>query len=94
MQGMSKVEKISISLTGELFAEVQEAVASGAYASTSEVVREALREWREQRTRKDAAVAHLRHLLAEADASGYTDGPMDFAAIKAEGRERLAQTGG
>jgi antitoxin ParD1/3/4 len=87
---MSKVEKISVSLTGELLADVQEAVASGDYASTSEVVREALRDWREQRSRKELTTAHLRRLLAEAEASGYSDGPLDFAAIKAEGRRRLS----
>lgn len=86
---MSKVEKISVSLTGELLAEVQNAVASGDYASTSEVVREALRGWREQRSHRDLATAHLRRLLADAEASGYSDAPLDIAAIKAEGRKRL-----
>jgi antitoxin ParD1/3/4 len=87
---MSKVEKISVSLTGELLAEVQGAVASGDFASTSEVVRAALRDWREQRARKDFTTAQLRRLLAEAEASGYAEGPLDFAAIKAEGRKRLS----
>ncbi len=68
---MGKAEKISISLTDELLAEVQSAVASGHYASTSEVVREALRAWREQRSRKEAAIAELKLLIAEAEASGY-----------------------
>ncbi|WP_017664589.1 type II toxin-antitoxin system ParD family antitoxin [Porphyrobacter sp. AAP82] len=89
---MSKVEKISVSLTGELLAEVQQAVASGDFASTSEVVRAALREWREQRARQHITPAHLRRLLAEAEASGYTEGALDFAAIKAEGRRRLTST--
>ncbi|MFX9089501.1 ribbon-helix-helix domain-containing protein, partial [Acinetobacter baumannii] len=48
---MGKVEKISIALTDELLATVQQAVASGDYASTSEVVREALREWKARRGR-------------------------------------------
>jgi antitoxin ParD1/3/4 len=87
---MSKIEKISVSLTGELLAEVHGAVASGDYASTSEVVRAALRDWREQRARKVLSAAHLQRLLADAEASGYVDGPLDFAAIKAEGRRRLS----
>lgn len=91
---MAKIEKISVSLTEELLAEVQNAIESGDYASTSEVVREALREWRDQRTRKEAAVAELKQLIAEADASGYVDGPIDFDAIKAEGRARLGQMRG
>jgi antitoxin ParD1/3/4 len=87
---MSKVEKISVSLTGELLAEVHGAVASGDYASTSEVVRAALREWREQRARQNLTTDHLRRLLAEAEAGGYAEGALDFAAIKAEGRSRLS----
>ncbi|WP_086608561.1 type II toxin-antitoxin system ParD family antitoxin [Erythrobacter donghaensis] len=86
---MGKIEKISVSLTEELLAEVQNAIESGDYASTSEVVREALREWRDQRTLKEAAIAELKQLIAEAEASGYVDGPIDFDAIKAEGRARL-----
>ena len=41
--------KISISITDEHAALLQDAVGSGAYASSSEVVREALREWRARR---------------------------------------------
>ena len=41
---MAKVEKISISLTGELADVVRGAVNSGRYASTSEVIRAAIRE--------------------------------------------------
>ena len=42
--------KISISVTDEHAALLQEAVRSGDYASTSEVIREALREWRARRS--------------------------------------------
>jgi antitoxin ParD1/3/4 len=91
---MGKIEKISVSLTEELLADVQSAIDSGDYASTSEVVREALREWRDQRTRKEAALAELKQLIAEAQASGYEDGPIDFDTIKAEGRKRLGPTRG
>lgn len=42
---MSRVEKLSIALTPKLAQDVRDAVASGEYASTSEVVREALRDW-------------------------------------------------
>jgi predicted nucleotidyltransferase len=46
---MSKVEKVSIALTLDMAAVVRGAVASGDYASSSEVVREALRDWRLKR---------------------------------------------
>jgi antitoxin ParD1/3/4 len=91
---MGKIEKISVSLTEEQLADVQSAIDSGDYASTSEVVREALREWRDQRTRKEAALTELTQLIAEAQASGYEDGSIDFDAIKAEGRKRLGPTRG
>jgi antitoxin ParD1/3/4 len=41
---MPNVEKMSIALTPELAAAVRAAVASGEYVSSSEVVREALRD--------------------------------------------------
>jgi S-DNA-T family DNA segregation ATPase FtsK/SpoIIIE len=43
---MSKLERLSISLTPELASLVRSAVAEGDYASTSEVIREALRDWK------------------------------------------------
>jgi antitoxin ParD1/3/4 len=46
---MSRVEKMSIALTPLLAQTVREAVESGDYATTSEVVRAALREWSERR---------------------------------------------
>jgi antitoxin ParD1/3/4 len=38
---MTKIEKVSVALSTELLETVKEAVASGEYASASEVVREA-----------------------------------------------------
>jgi antitoxin ParD1/3/4 len=85
---MGKVEKISISLTGEMLGEVQEAVASGAYASTSEVVREALREWKARRASEQAAIEEVRELVREARAGGYK--PFTGAEeVKVRGRARL-----
>lgn len=67
---MGKVEKISVALTDELLASVQGAVKSGDYASSSEVIREALRQWKSRRSHDEHAAAALRQLVAEADASG------------------------
>lgn len=86
---MGKAEKISVSLNGELLAELHAAVASGDYNSTSEVIREALREWRKNRER-EAAIETVRDMLAEADAGGYIEGFPDVEDIKRRGRERLA----
>jgi antitoxin ParD1/3/4 len=81
--GMSKVQKISVALTPELNAMVQEAVASGQYATSSEVVREALRGWGQYEKAKAQALAHMRGLIQE----GIDSGPgreIDFDEFKAE----------
>jgi antitoxin ParD1/3/4 len=49
---MGKVEKISIALTDEMLVWIKKAVASGDYASSSEVIRHALRDWKGQRLRE------------------------------------------
>jgi antitoxin ParD1/3/4 len=46
---MAKAEKLSIALTPELAELVRDAVSSGDYASSSEVIREALRDWKTMR---------------------------------------------
>jgi len=43
---MAKVQKISIALPKKMIADIRYAVDSGQYATTSEVIREAVREWR------------------------------------------------
>ena len=46
---MSAVEKITIALTPEMAGFVRKAVKDGEYASTSEAIRDAVREWKERR---------------------------------------------
>ncbi len=46
---MANVEKISIALTQDMAALVRQAVESGEYASSSEVIRDALRGWKMKR---------------------------------------------
>ena len=42
---MPEIERLTITLPSEMAAIIKSAVAGGLYASTSEVVREALRDW-------------------------------------------------
>ena len=86
---MGKVEKISIALTPDMLASLRDAVASGEYASSSEVVREALRDWTKHRSRENRA-DELRSLVAEGHASG-SAAYQGIEAIRAEGRRRLAE---
>lgn len=67
---MAGVEKISVSLTPEMAGLMRGLVASGEYASASEVMREALREWSRRRAERAEAVAELRRLWDEGVASG------------------------
>ncbi len=86
---MSNVAKISVALTPELNDLVQQAVAVGDYATTSEVIREALREWKLRRSLRQHAVAELQQLWDE----GLQSGPgqlSGMADIKQEARRRLA----
>lgn len=66
----TKVEKVSIALTPEMAAMLRDAVDTGEYASSSEVVREALRNWKTERLEKAAKLADLRRLVEDAHASG------------------------
>jgi antitoxin ParD1/3/4 len=46
---IASVEKISVALTPDMVAELRAAVEGGDYGSVSEVVRDALRDWRLRR---------------------------------------------
>ena len=85
---MPNVEKVSIALTPEMAAVVRQAVESGDYASHSEIVREALRDWKLKRALQQQEVEELRRLWQE----GLHSGPSRFAGmanLKAEARRRL-----
>ncbi len=87
---MAGVAKVSVALTPELHELVQSAVSAGDYASTSEVIREALRDWKERRERKRESIAELRRLWDEGIASGPAE-QLDIEGIKAEARRRYAK---
>ncbi len=46
---MSNIERLTITLTAEMAEAVRTAVQAGEYASSSEIIREALRDWRHNR---------------------------------------------
>lgn len=63
---MTTAEKISIALPREMVSIVRSAVASGEYASSSEVIRDALRDWTYKRSLRQQGVAELHQLWEEA----------------------------
>jgi len=89
---MSSIEKISVALPADMLALVRAAVESGDYATTSEVVREALREWKGRRETRETAFEDIRRLWREALASPGRH-ELDKELVKREGRRRLAKTG-
>lgn len=87
---MANVEKISVALTPEMAALVRDAVESGEYASNSEVIREALREWKQKRLLQLQNIDEVRQLWQEGIESG-AGSYVDIEAIKQEERKRLGQ---
>ena len=57
---------ISIALPPEMVAIVRSAVATGEYASISEVIRDALRDWTYKRSARQQGITELRQLWQEA----------------------------
>ena len=63
---MPSVEKISIALPPEMVSTVRQAVESGEYASSSEVIREALRDWTWKRNLRERGLDDLRRIWQQA----------------------------
>lgn len=63
---MATAEKISIALPPEMVYLVRGAVATGEYASSSEVIRDALRDWTYKRNLRQQGVTELRRVWQEA----------------------------
>ena len=80
---MAHVEKVSVALTSEMAAMMRQLVESGEYASASEVMREALRDWKFRRTQRDQAIDELRRQWDAGIASGDArDGEAVFRRIE------------
>ena len=75
---MSNVQKVSVALTPEFMTLLKEAVKTGEYTSASEVIRDALRHWKEHRADFEHSVDELRQLWEE----GIASGPGRFKSIQ------------
>jgi len=68
---MSNVEKISIALPSEMIEDIKEAVDRGDYATTSEVLRDAVRDWqrrevvRRYENLRPKSLADLKRMVRE-----------------------------
>jgi antitoxin ParD1/3/4 len=63
---MPSVEKISVALPPEMVSMVHEAVGAGEYSSSSELVREALRDWSRKRALRAQGMDELRKVWRQA----------------------------
>ena len=66
---MPNVEKMSLALTSQQAALMREAVSTGAYATTSEIVREAMRDWEAKWMARHEEIRRLK-VAAESDGDG------------------------
>ena len=80
---------MNVSLTEELANFIKAKVSGGRYASSSEVVREALRLMEKVERQEAEKLGLLRQAWREGVDSGEADA-VDFAALKQEARARLA----
>ena len=70
MKAVMTTKKISVSLTQELNDTIRTAVGTGAYKSSSEVIREALRQWKTSREREHLELKRLKAVVKQGLASG------------------------
>jgi antitoxin ParD1/3/4 len=85
---MPDIQKISVALTAEQINAIKSAVETGEYATTSEIVREALRDWQWKRELRGEDLKRLRELWREGKASGAAR-PLDLSRTRELARQRL-----
>lgn len=90
---MANIERMTITIPSDMAALVKAAVDGGDYASSSEVVREALREWRLKRVIQEQELAALKADIDKglADVAAGRVRDFDTAKIVARGRKLLAK---
>jgi len=97
---MANVERLSVSLSEDLAKMVRGAVNDGGYTSNSEVIREALRDWKLKQAIRDADIERLRNAWAHGiddlengrsrTIATKEDAKVALEGIKKRGREKLA----
>ncbi len=89
---MSTIERMTITMPADMAAVVKAAVDTGDYASTSEVIRDALREWKTRRAIQLQELAALKSDIDKglADVAAGRVEDFDAKKIVARGRKLLA----
>ena len=81
------LERLTVTMPAEMAAAIKQAVEDGDYASTSEVVREAVRDWK---LRRQIALDDLSALKADID-QGFAD--LAAGRVKAFDADRIIARG-
>ena len=89
---MSSIERLTVTMPADMAATVKAAVEGGDYASTSEVVREALRDWKTKRAIQLQELTALKSDIDKglADVAAGRVKNFDANQIIARGRKLLA----
>ncbi len=89
---MSEIERLTITLPADMAAIIKGAVAEGDYASTSEVIREAVRDWKMKRALQLQELSALKTDIDKglADVAAGRVTQFDANNIIARGRNLLA----
>ncbi|HEX4067828.1 MAG TPA: type II toxin-antitoxin system ParD family antitoxin [Acidobacteriaceae bacterium] len=87
---MPEIHKVSVALTGEQVNALKAAVDAGEYATTSEIVREAIRDWQLKRELRQEDIQRLRQMWAEGKNSGPAR-PVNFEKAGDLARKRVSR---
>jgi antitoxin ParD1/3/4 len=89
---MSAIERMTFTLTAEMAQIVKSAVKDGDYASSSEIIREALRDWQRKRRLQERELEQLRADIRDGleDLKGGRISSFDADRIVKRGAGRLA----
>ena len=87
---MAEIERLTITLPSDMAAVVKGAVAGGDYASTSEVIREALRDWKTKRALQLQELAALKADIEKGLADLAEGRVKDFDAARIIKRGKLS----
>ena len=88
---MSAAEKISITVTPAMKRVLEERVASGQFASASELMREAFRTWQQKQDEHEERIASIRARIQKSIDDPRPNIPIDdvFARLKYMHEQRL-----
>ena len=88
----STIERLTVTMPADMAALIKDAVSSGGYASSSEVIREAMRDWKIKRALQLQEFAELKADIDKglADLAAGRTTAFDPARIIKRGRKLLA----